>query len=164
VGYLVSLAHFAWETMRRWWLSVVGVGFAALGVLQGGFGVSVSIPTPVAFGGAATTWFLAAGWAYHDLRKATATDAVWAALDPLMQEGAEILRGSFEADFPGDWQEQAEDWEARTLAALEQWTDATEATLFREAGSPAKWPTDLIRAKVKFLRDIQPKARAGHWR
>lgn len=46
------------------------------------------IPTPVAFGGAAFTWFGAAGWAFHDLRmerdaatKAARGEGITAALD-----------------------------------------------------------------------------------
>jgi hypothetical protein len=67
-AYVVSLGQFAWATVKLWWAVIVGVGFAAVGVAQADFHVPLTIPTPVAFGGAAFTWFLAAGKAYHDVR------------------------------------------------------------------------------------------------
>jgi hypothetical protein len=163
MAYLVSLGHFAWETVKRWWLSVVGVGFAALGVLQAGFGVSVSIPTPAAFGGAAATWFLAAGWAYHDLRmKQLATSAVWQILDPLMHEGSGLLDRLWSGNM-GDWMGDAQAWVVRAAEAIGRETDMTEATLFRQAGEGKNFETQ-VREKVEYLRDkIQPKAREGYW-
>jgi hypothetical protein len=163
-AYFMSLREFVWATFKRWWVLLFGVGFAVIGAL-GALGVSVTVPTPVAFGVSAGTWFVAAGLAYHDLRiQRAAPSGTWLHLEPVMQEGAELLRRSQENEMEG-WNEDAAAWETRAARAIGQWTDTTEVALFREAGrGEAKWPDELVRAKVKFMRDgIHPKAREGYW-
>jgi hypothetical protein len=153
VAYLDSLLVFAVETGKRWWFAVVGVVFAALGVLQAGFGVSVSIPTPVAFGGAAFTWFLAAGAAYHSLRRApVAADRA---------QSQEVQNELTDAMTRGVEQPADRTWIDATEALILRRAGTAEAALFRTRGRGLPL-ADEIEAKVQWIRnDLWPKVRGN---
>lgn len=168
-AYLASLREFAWATVKKWWALLFGVGFAVVGAL-GAVGVSLTIPTGVAFGVSGGTWFIAAGLAYHDLRmrslrvRQPPTAAAWEHLEPFMHQGSEVLASLYQPPKPGtSWMDEAGAWAARTATEIGRQTDPTEMELFNAAGKGQSFD-EQVRAKVEYMRDkIQPKAREGYW-
>lgn len=154
--FLKSFRLFVWATVKRFWLAVPGVLLGALGLVEAEFGVSVVIPTPVALGVAAFAWFVASGWAYHDLRMTQAGqrsaadeqrhkhDAIQA-LDAQRVAGQELLDAFTDrsrspspeiAAVRADPEGAVQAWIDNTLTVLRERTHGQAGRFLSDAGLP----------------------------